>query len=294
MSSWIAALRPRTLILVVSGSIAAVSVAFPHGINWITAGLVFLTALNLQILSNLSNDYGDSLHGADNAGRIGPTRSVQAGYISQAEMGRAMLFATGISALSGTLLLIYVYRMVGPVYFGGFAVLGALAIWAAIAYTATDRPYGYRGFGDVMVFIFFGLIIVAGGAGLIANTFTLDGLLLGAGFGFIATAVLNVNNLRDLENDQRAGKITIAVRLGPRRARIYHAALLLSAILAFTVFSAYFTYTPLGWLWLLFCPLLILHLWRIQGDAQSLDKLIPQLTIFSLVTAVAFLIQSAV
>lgn len=293
LSAWFTAFRPRTLILVVSGTIAAISVAVPHGVNAITTVLVLLTALSLQILSNLANDYGDSIHGADNEERIGPKRSVQGGYITQAAMKRAMIFASLISAICGGLLLVYTYRMVGPLYFSAFLAVGALAIWAAIAYTATDKPYGYSGLGDVMVFLFFGLVMVGGGSWLIANRFGVDGLILGVGFGFIATAVLNVNNLRDLENDKTVGKITIAVRLGPRNTKMYQAVLLLGAMAVFVTYSLVFANAQLVWVWLLFLLAVGAHLKALFGaSAASLDKFIPQLAILSLAAALTFLVQS--
>lgn len=295
LRTWFAALRPRTLLLVISGTIAALAVAYPHDINWITAALVLITALSLQILSNLANDYGDSVHGADNEARLGPTRSVQSGIITQSAMKRAMVFAALVSAASGFLLLIYVYRMVGPLYFVGFFVIGALAIWAAIAYTATANPYGYRGLGDLMVFVFFGPIIVAGGGGLIGNLFTIEGIILGTGFGLISTGVLNINNMRDLENDRQVGKNTIAVIFGPRRAKLYHTLLIVGIITTFSIFSTLFTHSPWGWSWVAVSPLLVLHLAQLSNrEPHELDSLIPQLAVFSLLSSITFFFQSTV
>lgn len=289
---WLKAFRPRTLLLVVAGTLSAAAVALPYGINYIALTLVLLTALSLQILSNISNDYGDTKHGADSDERIGPTRVVQAGLISSVAMRKAIVAASIITIILGGLLTFYTYRMVGPIYFSAFVLAGAAAIWAAIAYTATSKPYGYVGLGDIMVFVFFGLVMVVGGSWLMAGLFIVESLFVGVGLGFLATAVLNINNMRDLQTDQAGGKLTVAVRLGPHKARYYHSALIIAAIVAFTVFSILRSPGWLSWLWLLTVPLLMGHVLSVnRTPPHLLDRLLPQLVL--LTSAISLMLLTA-
>lgn len=216
LQPWILASRPRTLLLA-TASIAMGSFLAAHAgrFNPLTTALIWLTATLLQILSNLANDYGDARHGIDQA-RIGPTRAVQAGLISSRQMLSAVVIVAVLCVISGSSLLAYTLGLERLPILLAFLALGALSIWAAVAYTATDQPYGYVGLGDLMVFLFFGWLAVLGTSYL--QTLQLDWSLLlpASSSGFLAVAVLNINNIRDLKSDQLAGKRSVAVRLGAR------------------------------------------------------------------------------
>ncbi|CUS02317.2 1,4-dihydroxy-2-naphthoate octaprenyltransferase [Candidatus Promineifilum breve] len=234
---WVSAMRPRTLPLAIASIIMGTGLAAADGsFDWLVALLCVLTAILLQILSNLANDYGDSLHGADHAERQGPKRAVQSGHVSPAAMRRAIGLAALLSVVSGLALL---WLAFGAGAFSStviFIVLGAAAIGAAITYTAGKMPYGYAGFGDLAVLIFFGWVGVIGSYFVQTGRFTPSLLLPATACGLLAVAVLNVNNIRDMDSDRLAGKRSLPVRLGLRRARRYHWALLVSATLLAAVY----------------------------------------------------------
>ena len=223
---WLRAARLRTLPLscsgvVLGGGLAAAEEAFRLPVF----GLSVLTAVLLQILSNFANDYGDAAKGADGPGRVGPLRSVASGELTARAMFRAVLLMAGLSLASG-LALLGVSFGTDPARWGAFLVLGLASIVAAVLYTMGKHPYGYRGYGDFFVFVFFGLVAVAGSYALYGASLTRLPGLPACAAGFFATAVLNINNIRDMENDRANGKETLALRLGPHRARVYHLALI--------------------------------------------------------------------
>ncbi|EKB47215.1 1,4-dihydroxy-2-naphthoate polyprenyltransferase [Cecembia lonarensis] len=219
--AWLHAIRLRTLPLALSsifmGSFLA---AYTEKFRWEVLLLAALTTIFLQILSNLANDYGDSVHGADSADRLGPVRAVQAGVISLEEMKRAMYLLAGLSFLTG-LGLIYV-AVQNWLTFLIFLFLGLAAIWAAISYTSGKKPYGYVGLGDISVFLFFGILGVAGTFFLHSLNFSWSVMLPAISLGCFSTAVLNINNIRDIDSDKMAGKKSIPVRIGRRKAVMYN------------------------------------------------------------------------
>lgn len=253
--AWLESLRLRTLPLACASIITGSALAWHQGhFDPAIALLALLTTILLQILSNLANDYGDALKGSDTPQRIGPLRGMQKGAISQAQMRIALLLTVAVTTASGLLLILRACQ--SPADIVGFVVMGALAMVAAIAYTVGKKPYGYLGLGDLSVMIFFGWLGVTGSNYL--QTHQLDILLLlpATGCGLLATAVLNVNNLRDIDSDRENGKFTLAVRLGARRARHYHAGLLLIALACFAIYSSVAGLRLPGWLFLLATPLL--------------------------------------
>jgi 1,4-dihydroxy-2-naphthoate octaprenyltransferase len=198
--------------------------------------LTLATAVLLQVLSNLANDLGDFLKGADRA-RVGQIRTVQAGLISRSAMTISLLATTALVLISGSLL---IWNALGQRLSAAslaYALLGLLATGAALAYTLGKKPFGYQGFGDAAVFIFFGFVGVCGSLYLQTHTLTRDSLLPAIAMGALATGVLNINNMRDLETDKNAGKKTLAVRLGMRKAKIYHHGLAVLAFAATGVFA---------------------------------------------------------
>lgn len=225
---WLKAFRLRTLPLAFSCIITGTGIAHKEGFfSYKILGLALLTTLLLQILSNLANDYGDYTHGADNEDRIGPLRAVQSGAISSRDMYLAIILFSLLSLLSGLTLLFTALGGQDLMKTLAFLCLGIGAIWAAIRYTSGKNPYGYKGLGDVFVFIFFGLVGVIGSYLLYSDQYSYQLLLPATSIGCFSTAVLNLNNMRDRINDQAVGKITVAVRLGFSNAKRYQYALIL-------------------------------------------------------------------
>lgn len=226
---WIQACRLRTLPLAAASIIVAGGLAQQHQVfNLGIFLLSLLTALLLQILSNLANDYGDALTGVDDQ-RVGPERVMQSGLISANTMKKAIILVTVACLISGLLLL--------TLSFAGdlnhwliFLGLGAASIVAAITYTMGKLPYGYRAMGDIAVFMFFGLLGVLGCFYLQALTLPLSTLLPAFSVGLLSAAVLNVNNMRDVYSDKEANKITLVVLLGRKKAFIYHLLLIATAM----------------------------------------------------------------
>jgi 1,4-dihydroxy-2-naphthoate octaprenyltransferase len=269
---WIEAMRPRTLPLALACIILGTFLAAADGlVNWMVAILAGVTAVNLQILSNLANDYGDSIHGADHVERAGPKRAVQSGQVTAAAMKRAVIIFVLLSALSGLGALWFAFGVQGLLLALVFLVLGGAAIWAAVSYTASSKPYGYVGLGDLFVLIFFGWVGVIGTYFLQAQRFDWALILPATSCGLLAVAVLNVNNIRDIESDQQAGKQSIPVRLGPERARLYHWFLLGTAVFSAAVFALLNGAGWEQWLFVLALPLI----WR-NGTAvaRTYDPLI--------------------
>ncbi len=264
-SAWLMAMRLRTLPLALACILLGTLLATADGVaNWLVAVLCLITAVSLQILSNLANDYGDSIHGADHTGRMGPPRAVQSGQISQAAMKQAMSITAVISAVSGLGLLWAAFGADQQPALLLFVVLGAAAIGAAVTYTAGHKPYGYAGLGDMAVLIFFGWVGVCGSYFLQAHTLPATLFLPATSCGLMAVAVLNVNNIRDLESDKKAGKHSIPVRLGPHGARLYHWGLLLGAVATAVLYTLLPFSSFTQWLFLLLLPLV----WR-NGTAVS-------------------------
>lgn len=234
---WIEAMRLRTLPLATASIILGSSLAaFHHHFRWSVFILSMLTALLLQILSNLANDYGDAVKGTDNESRLGPARAIQSGAISPQAMKCAVAICAFLAIISGVGLLTVALGNHWQVWIC-FIGLGLAAIIAAITYTMGKMPYGYRGFGDISVFVFFGLLGVAGSYYLHTGALEPSVWLPASASGLLSAAVLNINNIRDLEPDKAAGKQTLAVRLGAHVARIYHQALIIGALVVFMIFT---------------------------------------------------------
>jgi 1,4-dihydroxy-2-naphthoate octaprenyltransferase len=224
---WLHAIRPRTLPLALASIImAAFLAAADQAFDPLVILLASLTAICLQILSNLANDYGDFKHGIDHAGRQGPVRVMESGQVTEAAMRRAILLFILLSVNFG---LAVVVIGVEPSHWFYFGVIGAAAVGAALTYTMGARPYGYAGLGDLAVLIFFGWAGVLGAYYLQTQRLSWALLLPATSCGLLAVGVLNVNNIRDMNSDRQAGKRSIPVRLGLVRARMYHWLLIVSA-----------------------------------------------------------------
>ena len=289
MKHWISAMRLRTLPLAFASiGMGAFLAAAQGGFRPAVFALCLLTTIALQILSNLANDYGDTVHGADNADREGPSRAVQTGVISRAQMKKAIGISVGITLVLGISLLIV--AGVSVQVFATFIGLGLLAVVAAILYTNGVRPYGYVGLGDLSVFLFFGLLGVLGTFYLQVGYVTWDLILPGAACGLFTVAVLNVNNIRDIDSDLKAGKYSIPARLGRSRATIYHLALLITGLASALLYS-YLHYTgPTQLLYLLMVPLLYINGRAVKTklSSQELDPYLKQMAISTLVFVLFF------
>ncbi|MGY5451567.1 1,4-dihydroxy-2-naphthoate polyprenyltransferase [Agarivorans sp. MS3-6] len=290
MKSWLHAARLRTLPLASSSIILGSALALSQqAFSWPVLVLALVTALLLQILSNLANDYGDAVKGVDDDSRVGPQRAIQAGLLSPQQMLRAILVVALLSVVSGLSLLATSLGGHWQAWLG-FIGLGGLAIVAAMAYTMGAKPYGYRGFGDISVFLFFGLLGVMGCYYLHTQSMSFTVCLVAAANGLLATAVLNINNLRDFKPDQQAGKLTLAVRLGEQLARYYHLALVFGALLLFAIYIVLQAPTSLAWLYLLPAMALIkvaLTVFR-HHQHQILDQQLQATAKLSFVLALVF------
>lgn len=291
LKPWIQAARPRTLALALAGiGIGLFLAAADAAVSGWIAALTLLTAILLQILSNLANDYGDSLHGADSVTRAGPRRAVQSGQITRSAMRQAMGLVAGAAMVTGLALVWLAFGSSAIWLILLFLVLGAAAVWAAIAYTASSNPYGYIGLGDLFVFIFFGWVAVVGSYFLQTHTLPLVLFLPATSVGLFSVAVLNVNNIRDVDSDREAGKQSIPVRLGPRRARFYHWALLWGGLLTALLYVLLTYHSTWQFLFLLAAPLLLKNgvaVWR-GRTAAELDPLLKQMSLTTLLFVITF------
>nr|WP_321355351.1 1,4-dihydroxy-2-naphthoate polyprenyltransferase [uncultured Draconibacterium sp.] len=289
--SWVNAARLRTLPLALSGILMGSALAaFWHGFDWIVFTLAILTATLIQVFSNFANDYGDFQKGTDNHQRLGPTRTMQGGEITIKEMKSGMLVVAGLSFLLGIVLVYSGTWHHSPTAFFVFIGLGILALLAAYFYTAGKKSYGYIGLGDLFVFLFFGLLPVIGVFYLHNNVIESAVWLPAISMGLFSTGVLNLNNTRDIENDKQSGKITIAVKLGPLKSRIYHSMLIGLAWIALIIFTVQQQKTAWQWLFLLVLPVSIIDLIKIFRikDGRQLDPFLKRLALQALALTLLF------
>lgn len=288
---WISAFRLRTLPLSVSGIIVGGSFAYYNGFfKFQIFFFAILATISLQILSNLANDYGDGVKGTDNEDRIGPMRAIQSGEITPDEMLIGIRTSVLITIFLIFMVVLSAFGMVNFLYSMLFFILGGLSIYAAIKYTVGSSAYGYKALGDLMVFIFFGLLSVIGSYFLFARQIDHVLILPAFAIGLLSAGVLNLNNMRDIKSDAKSDKITVAVKLGFERAKIYHNILIVTSLILVVGFSIlyYRSWTNLLPLFA-FIPL-IKHLMIVHKtkDQKLLD---PQLKVLALTTfALAILI----
>ncbi|MFT4071541.1 MAG: 1,4-dihydroxy-2-naphthoate octaprenyltransferase [Dysgonamonadaceae bacterium] len=294
--AWLSATRPRTLFLSAATSITGSAVAFLQGTfsPWI-AVLTVLTAALLQLLSNLANDLGDFQHGTDTTGeRVGPQRTMQSGAITLKEMQRGIAVSILASLFVGALLIYEAAQFINILHIFIFLVLGILSIVAALTYTAGKHPYGYVGLGDIFSFIFFGLVSVIGTYFLHTHRLDFRPWLPAVGMGCFTVLVLNINNMRDTDNDIKSGKITIAGKLGYSKAKIYHACITAIGIACFIIYSALYFDTWKQLLFLIASVLFIkilIDIFRIQ-EKRLLDPFLKKTSIAAFVFAILFFISS--
>lgn len=288
-SIWFSTARPKTLPLALASILVGAALAYQAGkFDGITTFLALLTTTLLQILSNFANDYGDHVKGSDTEERIGPLRAIQQGAISGEQLKKSLYLVGGLGFLSGIGLIGYAYQSLQDLFV--FLTLGVIAIVAAVSYTVGKRPYGYLGLGDLSVLIFFGFLAVLGTFYLQAHSLPCLTLLPALGCGLLSVAVLNINNLRDIEQDRKAGKTTLIVRIGSLNGRRYHLMLLSVALLAYLIFALATFQHWYSYLFLLALPLLVKHalfVYRHQ-EPSELRPLLGQMAGLALLTNILF------
>ncbi len=282
--AWIKASRLRTLPLALASIAMGGFVAATHpDFKLDVAIMAAVTTLLLQILSNFSNDYGDFVGGSDNEKRIGPKRTVQSGEVGKSEMQIAMLVFALLSLAAGVYMIFWLadISMIGKI---GLLIAGLASIYAAIRYTVGEKPYGYRGLGDLNVFIFFGLAAVLGTYYLATNSLNGAVFLPAIAIGMLSTAVLNLNNMRDHVNDELTGKHTLVVKMGYHKALKYHAFLVLAPFVLMTVFLFIRNAPLLHYGFLILLPLFVhdlVSIFKIEGKA-ALDPFLRKLALKTL------------
>ncbi len=291
VKSWIKAARLRTLPLAMSGILMGAALSyFDGGFQTKITVLAIVTALFIQIFSNFANDYGDSQKGTDNKHRVGPQRTVQSGEISLKEMKVGMVVLIALSLASGIWLVAEGTKGLDLNTFLLFLGLGIVALVAAYRYTGGNNPYGYAGFGDMAVFLFFGLLPVVGTYFL--NTHMINpGIFLPAiTIGFFSTGVLNLNNMRDIENDRNSGKKTVVVRMGGDKSRLYHTSLITLGWFCAVLFVALRFQSIYQTLFLLTALLFIRDLVKINKiqEPRQLDPFLKKLSIATLLFTLLF------
>ncbi|HBI00592.1 MAG TPA: 1,4-dihydroxy-2-naphthoate octaprenyltransferase [Flavobacterium sp.] len=301
MKHWIEAARVRTLPLSVSGilvgSFYALSkptenVLTPTQVfSWTIFGLLMLTTIGLQVLSNFANDYGDGVKGTDNEDRIGPKRALQSGVISPAAMKRAIIITATLTFISAVLLIYVAFGLENFYYSLIFLVLGIVAIASAIRYTVGKNAYGYQGYGDIFVFFFFGLVSTYGSYFMFSKVIDWYLLLPAIAIGFLSVGVLNLNNMRDEFSDKKAGKNTIVVKIGGAKARQYHYFLVITAMLLLLVFGILQHFAIDQYIYLIVFLPIISHLLRVKRTVNPAD-LDPELKRLAISTFMVSLLLS--
>lgn len=281
MKHWIEAARLRTLPLSVSGILVGSfyalakpteNVLTPTQVfSWKIFGLLLLTTLGLQILSNFANDYGDGVKGTDNDDRIGPKRALQSGVISPKAMKTAIIITAIFTFLSAVLLIYTAFHFSYFYYSLFFLVLGVIAISSAIRYTVGKSAYGYKGYGDVFVFVFFGLVSTYGSYFMFAKVFEWTLLLPAIAIGFLSVGVLNLNNMRDEESDRKAGKNTIVVKIGGAKAKQYHYFLVITAMVLLLIFGFIQNFAIDQFLYVVVFLPITSHLLRVKKTTNPVD-----------------------
>jgi 1,4-dihydroxy-2-naphthoate polyprenyltransferase len=291
LNIWLQAFRLRTLPLALANAVMGSFLAYAEGgFRWPIFVLTTLTITFLQILSNLANDYGDAVSGKDTLSRVGPQRVTVSGLVKTSEMKKMIVFFVILCVVSGSGLIYFGLKNMSWKQIALFFGLGLAAIVAAIKYTIGRKPYGYKGFGDIFVFIFFGLVGVIGTYFLHTNWFDLHTVVPAVVIGLFSTAVLNINNLRDISTDRETGKQTLAVQFGFQFARSYHLVLIgagwfLSLVFSIIQFQSYWQA-----LFLLTFPLFVKNARRVyqHQSSEELNKELKNLALATFLFSIFF------
>jgi len=291
IKSWLKAARLRTLPLSLSGIILGSFLAYSHGFfNPLILFLALLTTVGFQVISNFANDYGDGVKGTDNEDRIGPQRTLQSGEITPSQMLNAIKI-TGIITLIVALLLIYVAFGKENIFYSIlFFLLGIGSIAAAVKYTMGNKAYGYYGFGDVFVFIFFGLLSVCGTYFLYAHQLDYTIFFPAFSIGLLSIGVLNLNNMRDRVSDKKSSKNTLVVKIGEEFAKYYHYYLLFAAFLFAFLYTMIHFKSPWQFLFILAFIPIFKHLVVVYKNKvpQELDPELKKLALSTFLFAILF------
>lgn len=277
IGAWVVEARLRTLPLAAAAIVLGGALAFRHGVFSVSVFvLALLTAVLLQILSNFANDYGDAEKGLDDETRLGPQRAMSSGEITPADMRKALVITACLTFLTGAALVFTAFP--GDfVRIAAFGVLGVASMLAAVWYTMGKHPYGYAGLGDISSFFFFGIVGVAGSYYLFSGELTGEALFLGCSDGLLVAAVLNVNNMRDREDDEKKGKKSLAVRIGDLGSRIYHGVLICGAFILFSLYVFIFCRSYVPFVFVLGFSLLFYSAWNAAVIGASRRKIDPEL-----------------
>lgn len=289
-------MRLRTLPLSLAGiSLGIMFACGEHNIPWYVIVLTLLTTVSLQILSNLSNELGDWLSGVDGDERSGPQYSMQEGGLTEDNMRACIRVMVLVCCIFGLGMIRASFKTILCIESESLVILGGAAIWAAMHYTLGKNPYGYRGLGDLFVFIFFGLVPVAGGYFVCSHTIDPATLIPGAAIGLFSVGVLNVNNIRDMKSDA-ANRVTVPLKLGEHRAKIYHTVLIVGGWVLMLLYTILFTAGWTPYLYIITLPLYAKHLagvWKRSG--RELDPMLPMLVIstfiFALLAGTGYILQ---
>ncbi len=291
--AWVQAARLRTLPLSLSGIIVGTALARKQDFFELTIFiLALLTTIGFQVTSNFANDYGDGVKGTDAEDRIGPARALQSGLLTKSGLKKGIVLAVGISLLLAIMLIYTAFGNENLNYILLFLALGILSTWAAIRYTMGSQPYGYRGLGDVFVFIFFGLVSVLGSMFLYTKSLDWISALPAVTIGLLCVGVLNLNNLRDIISDQNHGKNTLVVKMGFANGKRYHILLIVFAFVCMLSYTLLEKTTPLNAFYMLaFVPIFI-HLRKVIRTKEpiELDGELKKLALSTFLLSVLFYI----
>jgi len=282
--TYVQAARLRTLPLSISGIVVGSFLAYADGYsNWKIVILALLTTVGFQILSNFANDYGDGVKGTDNEDRVGPKRILQSGAITQKKLKQTIIVIALITLIIALALIFVAFGTSKPLYTLIFFFLGIASIVAAIKYTIGNKAYGYSGFGDIFVFLFFGLLSVVGSYFLFTRKLDWTLFLPAFSIGLLSVGVLHLNNMRDSESDEKSNKITTAVKLGKQKSKKYYNYLISFSFLFATIFVIYDYRSVWQFLFVIAYFPIIKQLLRVlkNKDSKSLD---PELKILALST----------
>lgn len=291
---WLKAVRLRTLPLSVSGILIGNSLCFQHPeFSGILFVLMLFTAISFQIISNFANDYGDGVKGTDNDNRLGPKRVLQQGLLSREILKKGIVIISLISLLLAFVLIFLAFGSNSWYYILIFIGLSFASVWAAIFYTVGNKAYGYYGFGDLFVFLFFGGVSVLGAYFIQLKTFSYPAILLSLVVGFLSVGVLNLNNMRDIDNDAFVGKRTLVVIMGAAIAKKYH---LLLLIVSVSILVYVFSSVSIRFFWIPYLAIipLIVHFISVLKNSEpkffdpELKKLSLSIFLLSLLVFLSF------
>ncbi len=295
IKSWLNAARLRTLPLSLSGILVGTAMAIKENLFETSIFvLALLTTVGFQVLSNFANDYGDGVKGTDNEDRVGPQRALQSGLLTEKDLKKGIIITIVITLILAMALIFVAFGSQNFGYSILFFLLGIASIVAAIKYTVGVTAYGYRAMGDVFVFLFFGLLSVLGSYFLYTKNLSFINVLPAITIGLLSTAVLNLNNMRDRLSDVKVNKITVPVLLGEKKAKKYHAILLLGAYIAAFLFFyisryAWWQFAPL----IAFIPLLKHYtVIKLHKNPALLDPELKKVALSTFFFALLFLIIS--